>query len=69
LIRNSSIQISEIDSKRKVIVKEYFKKFIYEKENIFMKYLIHSKVGDDPIIIYDDWSKSLFENEEIKINI
>jgi hypothetical protein len=52
-----------------VIVKEYFKKFIYEKENIFMKYLIHSKVGDDPIIIYDDWSKSLFENEEIKINI
>ncbi len=69
MIRNSSIQISEIDSKRKVIVKEYFKKFIYEKENIFMKYLIHSKVGDDPIIIYDDWSKSLFENEEIKINI
>ncbi len=67
LIRNLSIKISEIDSKRKVIIKEYFKKFIYEKENIFMKYLIHSKVGDDPIIIYDDWSKSLFENEEIKI--
>ena len=63
LIRNMSKQISEIDTNRKNILKENFKKFIHEKENIFMKYLIHSKVGHDSAVTYNNWTNSLFENE------
>ena len=67
LIKNIKIQILDVSESRKAILREHFKIFKYEKENIFIKYLIHSNVGEDPTVIKNDWSNSLLDkNGELK---
>ena len=67
LIKNKPFTdvFDSINVKRKELIKEHFTKlngFSFDN-NLFIKNIIHSKVGKDPIVYSNNWSQSLLDKK------
>ncbi len=67
LIKNKPFTdvFDSMNVKRKELIKEHFTKlngFSFDN-NLFIKNIIHSKVGKDPIVNFNNWSQSLLDKK------